>query len=200
MNIKAMKKIFVLLLALTLAAGVTACGKTGDSAGNDAADSACESITDPGKMTADGRFLSEEGVLAIPDEITLNGTKAAVGRVRYDGMPRLQAVTGEIADKTYTVRECGTVPASWVKAVTEHTNSFLFGIDGHAVAGEILENGTGSYLIKYSNDACILLSVFRNGIDEKEGKRMVEKEYAATRDIYDTLVVDFVNAAEIKWE
>lgn len=206
MNMKHTGKITAVLLALSLTVCITACGKTGVSSsdtGESAAESAAETssaaIDKAARPTADGIYISKEGLLKVPEEITLKETKTAVSKTLVDGDYRIQAVTGEIGGRTYTIREAGAVPASYVQVVNEHENAYLFGVSGHAVAAELLEDGSANYVVNISSDQCILLTLTPNGITEKDAKRMIEKEFDQTAELYDTLITDFINASEIAW-
>ncbi len=198
-----------ILLALTLTAGMTACGNTGSSGTSgteSAAESTAESSTETekvkhkrGKETNDGKLITDEELLIVPDEITLNGTKTKVSWTETNGVMRIQAVTGEIDGKTYTILESGTVPASYIQYQNEHENAYMFGVSGHAVDVEIFQNGTADYVINISTDQCIMLKVSPNDVTEKEAKQLF-KDFDATAELYDTLIVDFINASEIKWD
>jgi len=75
----------------------------------------------------------------------------------------------------------------------------MFGVSGHAVDAEIFQNGNADYVINISTDQCIMLKVIPNDVTEKEAKQLF-KNFDATAELYDNLIVDFINASEIKWE
>ena len=201
------KLICTLLLSLTITAGTAACGKNGSDVTESTAENVPESsigATDEdtpkhGKVTPDGRLVSDEELLTVPDEVTLKGTKTKVGWTQTDGVMRIRAMTGEIGGKTYTILESGTLPASYIQVRVEHENAYMFGVSEHAVVAELFEDGSAEYLINVSSDQCILLKIIPDGIDEKEAKKMFKKEFEATAELYDTLIVDFINESEIKW-
>lgn len=204
---KMRKQAFALLLALLLTGGMTACGKPAEPSGSSMAESsAAEDSTEEsaavttavrGRMTVDGRYLSEEGIIELPYEITVSGVKAAVGRILYEGEPRLQAVTEAIDGTVYTILERGTVPAAWIKAELERENAYMIGISGYATVGELHEDGTADYVINVSSDQCIRLAVTPDKTETKEFKQKYKKDYEGVRTFYDSLVEDFISEAVI---
>ena len=152
------------------------------------------------RPTADGIYISKEGLLKVPEEITLKDVKATVSKTRIDEDYRIEAVTGDIGGRTYTIRETGVAPASYVRVLYDHDNSYMLGFSGHAIVAELHEDCSADYVVNISSDQCILLKVIPNGLDEKEAAKIYKKEADATGDLYDELIKDFINASEISWE
>lgn len=206
-HMKQNRTICAVLLALTVCAGMTACSQSSRAESGSAesaaetAESSSAAVDKAARPTADGIYISKEGVLKVPEEITLKDTKATVSKEQdSEGDYRIQAVTGEIEGVTYTISEAGVVPATYVRVLNDHDNAYMFGVSGHAVAAELFEDGSANYVINISSEQCIWLNVAAEGLDAKEAKRRFEKQFSETAELYDTLITDFISASEIAWD
>jgi hypothetical protein len=129
-------------------------------------------------------------------EITLNGAKATLD-FKDGSTPRLQATTEEINGKCYVVRVQGTFDESWVTKLLEKETGFEFDAAGKPAAGSITKTLEGDYYIKIADNQYVRLSIFWKDSDLVESNRMFNDEYDATKELYNTLATDFINAAEI---
>ena len=167
-------------------------GKTATIEGSYEAPADCED----GNVTLE----SEEGLLAFSsDEITLNGTKAALTKEKDSGTMRISAVTENIDGKTYTVRERGLADKSMITSMLDDEACYTFRIGRYKVTGRLNKTGDADYIIRLNDyNRYLSLTVFRNGASLTESLSMYNDAYDDTKELFDALLTDYIKAAEVK--